>query len=438
MRRTMISFVFLLIGIVGHVFADDLPTDTELQELVQKLDDSSRSTRQNAELRLFKIGPPAIEQLEKLKTPQSEMGQREFKRILSQLRYRQAVLRQTMPELEFPETLLTLNESVHLFEEQTGYKLKISPDLKINSNSIRFSARKLSYWSAMTELLNHFQLDLTVDESGRVYVLSEQTQPRFYFASLESRSTDTAYRINRITRKEIAGRDDFDLFRITLQSLFVPTRHPLYLQVSGDQVLELTHSKDQRVTKSRLTPFSPDALIELPCHLQLISPEFRVDWLIPKDKHPDSLDLYLRIRTLEALDHQDFVFDDWSAPRVSQRQGLAVVTREKISLDKDNVSVLMVVLHSERGAPFESHREWMSKTKIRLSDGTQEISPSGPAEKVLEADGTTALRFTFPRPDSPIKDWKLIYQLPTHFKEFQKSVVSQIDLKIWLDQESDN
>lgn len=185
-------------------------------------------------------------------------------------------------------------------------------------------------------------------------------------------------------------------------------------------------------------PFSPEALTELPCQLQLLSPEFRIDWLISKTFHPDSVDLSLKIKTLEAVDVREFVFEDWSAPRVSQRLGLAVVTREKVSVQEETISVLMLVLHSDRGAPFESHREWMSQTKIRLTDGAQEIYPSRPAEKVLEADGTTALRFTFPRPDSSIDGWKLKYQLPTQFKEFQKSARSRSDLITWLDQESDN
>lgn len=440
MERIFLSLLVILVGLVGDAIADDVPTDLKLQELVKKLDDSSRSIRQKAESQLLAIGPSVIERLEKMETSNSITGERELNRIIRSLKSRAAVLKQTLPELELPDAPLTLSQAVELLIKQIGHDLQIARDLKVGAKTIHFSANKLSYWSAMIELLNHYQLDLAVSESGRVYILKSRKEPRSYFASLDSSlaSPDIAYRINGVTRKAVIGQDDFDLLRINFQVLFAPSRYPFYLQVSGNQAMTCTPLEEFPEAVNHVPPFSPEALTEIPCQLQLISPEFRIDWLISKTFHPDSVDLCLIIKTLEAIDSQEFAFEDWSAPRVSQRLGLAVVTREKVSIQEETISVLMLVLHSDRGAPFESHREWMSKTKIRLTDGVREISPSRPAEKMLEADGTTALRFTFPRPDSSIEDWKLIYQLPTQFNEFQQSARSRIDLNTWLDQESDN
>lgn len=426
---TLIPFFLLLTVEISH--AEEPLTDQQLRELMTELNHPSRSQRNNAEMELLKAGPEIIGRLKKLKSEFPDEESPDLTKVLRELHYRALVLQQGLPELELPASPLTLQQSIELIQSQIPHPLHLSSDVNLTTKTITFSETRLPYWATMIEILSQFHLDLTTDEGGREYILSPRQEMRTYLLpdqASPSASPDTAYRINRVVRKPIKGGEDFDLLRITFQVLSAPHRSPVFLRVSGDQILKTDLSDRANL----LPPFSPESVTELPCQLGLISPEFRVDWMIPKSHHPENLGLQLKIEILEAVSRERFVFANWEKSHISQRKGLAVVTRDKVELSNDHLSVVLLILHSHRGAAFESHREWLSKTQIKLSQENQTLIPNRPTEKILEADGTTALKFTFDRPDSTLSDWTLQYELPTDFRTFHMSVPHRLPLKDWL------
>ncbi|MBD3672467.1 MAG: hypothetical protein HUJ26_02975 [Planctomycetaceae bacterium] len=414
----------------------EMPSDEQLRQWVKHLNHAQRSVREEAEAKLRNSNRDVIVRLEELRTEFSPEERRPLTRILQDLKYRELIKEPQKLTLDLPTTPVSLKKAIDLIAAQSFQSLQLATDLPLPKETHQFSKAQSPFWEAVIELLDRFQLDLTLDDSGQSFVLTPQSQHREYIISDQApldtgEASSIAYRINGVRRKTITGQTESDLLRISFQVLFPPHRAPLILKVPGQQTLRIPDEGELPEREETLLPFSPEAVTEHPCNFDLISPEFHIDWLIPKSLHPHQLFLTLKTQTLEAVGRQEFVFSNWSVPNESQRQGLAVVTRDQIERSEDQLSILMLILHSRRGAPFESHREWISHTRIRLSRDNQDLIPTGPPEKVLEADGTTALRFEFPDPED-LSDWTLRYELPTDFQTMNHVLSHRLELEEWL------
>jgi hypothetical protein len=222
-----------------------------------------------------------------------------------------------------------------------------------------------------------------------------------------------------------------------MQLLFEPRLTPLFVKVSGNQLAyQFNKELESPGDRTKLLPFSPDAVTELSCHQLPVSPVFHVDWMVPVDEEISTLSFFPKTEVTLAVGRFDFIFRNWDQPRTSVRRGLGVVVRDELLMTDDEVSFLLILLFSQRGAPFESHREWLSQNLIELKSGDQIRKPNAPPEKELEADGSVAFRYKFARPPGTPDDWTLHYRFPTRFRTVDWKTAAAIDLTDWLKKHS--
>lgn len=398
--------------------SDDLPT---VAELVEQLNSLKRDVRDSAEQQLIDRGPAILETLPEYDAVKSPEVRSALFRIRQELENQKIELSLHGSAVKFPDRDLTLAEAVELIREKTGNDLRLSKSLDLPQETIRFAQEEITFWEAVIQLIEKYRLDLEVDGSGRGLVFVPEKARRAYFASydiaLHHPHRPIAWRLNKVERKPIAGRKDKELLRFEMQLLFEPRLTALYAEIAGNQLAFDTSEEETGITKKeKLQPFSPEAVTEIACHQLPISPVFRVDWMIPADQQITTASIYPEAEITLAVGRSDFEFREWEQPRTSLRRGLAVVVRDELAITDDAVSFLLILLFSERGAPFESHREWLSQNLIELKSGNQTLKPEVPPEKELEADGSVAFRYKFKRPQGHPENWRLHYRFPTSFR----------------------
>jgi hypothetical protein len=386
-------------------------------DLVEQLGSKQREARQSAERQLIDRGPRILDRLPEYDAVKSPDVRSALYRIRQALEDQRIDLSLRGTTFEFPDRELTLAEAVKMIRETTGNDLRISETLEMPKEPIRFVQEEITFWEAVIRLIEKYQLGLEVAETGRglVFVAGKSTQ--VYFTSVDESGLAVAWRLNKVERKPIAGRQDEELLRFEMQMVFEPRLTPLYARISGNQLAYDTSDDETGSAKrERLQPFSPEAVTEIACHQLPISPAFRVDWMIPAGQQISSASIYPEAEITLAVGRSVFEFDDWEKSHASLRRGLAVVVRDELLITDDEVSFLLILLFSQRGAPFESHREWLSQNLIELKSGDQILKPKVPPEKELEADGSVAFRYRFERPQGNPENWILLYRFPTSFR----------------------
>lgn len=433
--RILLIGLLLLVPSSSSALQDPPASDSPaVAELVKQLGSTQRDVRESAEQELIDRGPNVLNQLPEYDAVESTAVRSALFRIrreLEEIRIEQSLLSTLV---EFPDRDLSLAEAVELIRKQTGNDLRISKSLPAPADSVRFPQKEFTFWEAVIHLIEKYQLDVEVGESGRGLVLVEKATKRAYFSSTDINfrfpGRPAAWRLNKVERKQVFGRNDEELLRFEMQLLWEPRQTPMFVRISGDQ---LAYQEEAGSTdRKQLRSFSPEAVTEIPCHQLPISPAFRVDWIVPTDQKLSAVSFHPSADVTLAVGRFDFEFRDWQKSRTSQRRGMGVVVRDELLITDEEVSFVLILLFSERGAPFESHREWLSQNLIELKSADQVLKPFVPPEKELEADGSVAFRYRFKRPAGMPGDWTLHYRFPTSFREIGWGTSAEIDLSDWL------
>lgn len=442
------SLQFLLFGLIlllsGNVFAQQDQTATDsptVAELVEQLRSSEREVRESAEKQLIDRGPAILDELPEYDAFKSPSLRTILFRVRNELESQKIEASLFSTTLKFPVRDLTLAEAVDFIREETGNDLRLSDSLDLPTTPVPIIRAECTFWEAVLQIIKTYNLDLEVDPHNRGLVLVPAKTKRAYFTNDYTDSKHPvrpfAWRLNHVERKPIAARDAGDLLRFELQLLWEPRLTPMFLKFSGNQKAEglVTTQKDdgrRDLDLFTLIPFSPEAMTEIPCHQLPISPAFRVDWKIPAHQKVQQVGFAPRAEVTLAVGRFDFEFQNWDQPRFSLRRGMGVVVRDELLVTDDEVSFRLILLFSERGAPFESHREWLSQNLIELKSGDQVMKPSAPPEKELEADGSVAFRYKFARPQGMPEDWTLHYRFPTSFRDIEIRSEELFDLAEWI------
>lgn len=434
----------LMLHIPGKVFAQqdqasaDPPT---VAELVEQLRSTQREVRESAEKQLIDRGPAILEELPEYDAFKSPALRTILFRVRNELESQKIEESLFSTTLKFPIRDLTLAESVDFIREETGNDLRLSDSLELPTKPVPLVRAELTFWEAVLHIIKTYNLDLEVDEQSRGLILVAAKTKRAYFTNDYTDSKHPvrpfAWRLNHVERKPIAGRDAGDLLRFELQLLWEPRLTPMFVKMSGNQKAEGVYRKRKEdgtrdLDLFTLIPFSPEAVIEIPCHQLPISPAFRVDWKIPARQKIQEVGFAPRAEVTLAVGRFDFEFKDWDQPTISVRRGMGVVVRDELIVTDDEVSFLLILLFSERGAPFESHRDWLSQNLIELKSGDQVLKPSAPPEKRLEANGSVAFRYKFARPQGKPENWTLHYRFPTSFRDIEIRSEELFEMAEWI------
>lgn len=369
--------------------------------LVAQLNSPKLQLRNQAESELIRLGPEAMSLL-KLQPGASSGTKTAINRIRQQLWQKQArqSVQQSWVDCEGVQTVEHLVKRIQATNNQLTVRLK--PELQ--NRPLKIDARRLSFWMAV-EQLREFGIEATVREKLKALYLTSED------AGISQNSYPAGpFRIFA----EPSIRPDFSdpqkrRLRVRFRLQTEPRLKPLFLSLKGSDL----SVKDQ--AGNIVSPVSPSSSLELPVGGDGLEVAFDRDFQLAKSTVKSiSVAGRWKMQIAGAREVFQFIADEASIGARRKKAGVTIGVEQLQRIKtagQEDLSVVVSVSYAESGRAFESHRNWLGLSDIRLKSSEREIA----AEKMeveLQAGGSAWVRYTFAMPAAKGK-LQLLYTAPT-------------------------
>ncbi|MCP4191465.1 MAG: hypothetical protein GY768_12640 [Planctomycetaceae bacterium] len=382
----------------------------EVQQLVEELDDSARSTRERAEKQLVKKGPNVLTLLPRTtdKTP-AEVKQR-LDRIRRTLELVSADQNRSPSRLTFQGTF-PLAEILAGIEKQTGNRVVDYRDRFGQAQEglqLELDIQDQPFWQALDEILDQAGLTIYsyVGQTRTIGVVAAGPNDR---KRKDAGAYSGLFRIEAaeiIARRNLISTDNRSL-QLRLELLWEPRTAPILLRHAlADLALEGDHGE-------KMSVISPDGTLELPVQSTLAGIDLVLPLQLPDRKVRKISKLSGEFTAMIPGLEEKFEFQNLDTARnVTQKKGGLTVTLERVRKNGSLLECRIRVKFENPSDALQSHLDWASNNQVYLIDGQGKRIDNPNFERYLERSQEVGFAYLFPLGDEEIANCKLVYQSP--------------------------
>lgn len=402
-RLLFVLCTFLFVVAERPTAGDDQAAELSAQvnRLVRQLDSDRLALREAAERELIQLGPAILDLLPTDSQRMSADQKTRLQRVCNKLQVTMAE-ETTKPSLVTLAGEMSFAAALTAIEQQTGNRIGGIRDRQID---VKVAFEETPFWPALDQLLDQAELDLQADHGQGGLALSARPP--------EQRDRSGAARYDGVFR--------FEPLQITgLRNLRTP-------EVNGLQVaLRVTWEPRASVVSLKLPAGELHATDD---REESLAAEGRLPTLVAEVDGQNTIDLNLRLRLpsrdakriavlrgkIEATvlgRNQKFEFARLDETKdAEQSQAGATVVFEQIRKNQQLYEVRMRVRFDDAADSLESHRDWISRNKAYIIDGSGKPIQPAAEESFLRADNQVGRAYLFNLEDGPV-GCRFIYETP--------------------------
>jgi hypothetical protein len=414
----------LLLGQVTQKPAADLAP--VVKQLVEELDSSEKSRREDAEQKLLDLGPDALDFLPDVtdRTPAEVVAR--LARVRQQFEQTRAKAAVQASTVTLKGDQLSLAEVFKEIEKQTGNKVvdyRAMFQEEVVDMPLKLSFENTPFWTALDQILDQAGLKLydfpdteTVGRALAVVRRSADELPRSGSANLIG-----AFRVQAsefMSQRSLKNPSQKGL-QLQLDAAWEPRLAPIVLLVPMDQV-EATDDKGGSMT---VTGADAGSTLQLPLVPGTTGTQLSLNFDLP----PRSVQKIAKLRgkltalmpgrmetfRFADLDRKKVPANKGGAKKIEQRKADVTVALDDVRKNNDLWQIEVRIRFQQTGGPLESHLDWTSQNEAYLESPKKEKIPFAAFETTLQnpGEGEVGISYLFDVPDG-LQGYTLVYTTP--------------------------
>lgn len=389
-----------------------------VEEQIQRLDADTLRDRAGAEKALLAAGPevlPFLPPPELLPSVAVRQAVRRIRLRLEEAKARKSVKASTVTiRGTFP-----LEDLLKKITEQTGNPIE-SGELpqEMLAQEVPFEADELAFWDALARIGSTAGFQIQPAKSPG----AATSAVRLTSAEPESKTirqtTDGAFLIqaDKSKLRPRFGVEDQQLLRVPIRIAAEPRLRPLFLKIKGEDFTARTKNEGE------LTPFNPEASLELPLGEGGNETAFPTDFLVPKPFKEPGIELTGKATLTVAAGSEEIAFTNLPKARgTARRRGGVTVTLNEVDFraeeenpNRQTAKIRVTVNYDTGGPAFESHRTWIFHNRVYLEDSQgKRIERNSNFHTALQTDGGVIVEYNFDDLAGDPAKYQFVYVAPT-------------------------
>jgi len=389
-----------------------------VEEQIQRLDADTLRERAGAEKALLEAGPavlPFLPPPELLPSVAVRQAVRRIRLRLEEAKARKSVKASTVTiRGTFPLEVL-----LKKIAEQTGNPIDAGElPQEMLAQEVSFNADELAFWEALARIGSKAGFQIQPAESPVAATSAVRLTPAESDRGTVTETTDGAFLIQagKLKLRPRFGVEDQQLLRVPIRIAAEPRLRPLFLKIQGQDFTARTKEGGE------LTPFNPEASLELPLGEGGNETAFPMDFLVPKPFKEPAIELTGKATLTVAAGSEEIAFTNLpKAQGTARRRGGVTVTLNEIDFraDEENpnrqTAKIRVTVNYDTGGPaFESHRTWIFHNRVYLEDSQgKRIERNSNFHTALQTDGGVIVEYNFDDLADDSAEYQFVYVAPT-------------------------
>lgn len=420
--HTAITILALFCGQLNVSAADPNPVQKQtdlkhqVETLISQLDANQRQVREQAERKLIDLGKPVLAQLPPPELVTTPSVREALIRVKLQIE-KQAARDSIHASLVTIKGDYPFNTVLQQISTQSGNPLDLKNlTAEFLDQNIQVEFEKTPFWQAIDELSHKRPFTYQFDGA------SDSMQFQQSAADNSSRSSkalhvyyDGPFRITVLDLKSrpLRGSSNKELLSVKFQVEVEPRLRPLFLSYAAGEI----HCSTSQASK--LSPFTPQAKLELPLGEGGKNVNFTMTWILDSEQKSSTFDIQGTLQMELAAETLPIAFDNLnqSEGAIRRRGNVSVelihVEQKKLPTSQ-TLSVRIALSYDYGGPAFESHRTWIYHNRAYLENPAgQKYWLNGASHTTLESAGKTGVSYQFK--DLPLQqnNLRFTYLAPT-------------------------